>query len=74
VIVDPPRSGLDATSLAQILQLAPKEILYISCNPETQAQNVKVFIENGYKLLELQPVDQFPHTPHLETIARLASN
>ncbi len=74
VIVDPPRSGLDATSIAQILQLAPKEILYISCNPETQAQNVKVFIENGYKLLELQPVDQFPHTPHLETIARLASN
>ncbi len=71
VIVDPPRAGLDATSMTEILQLAPKEILYISCNPETQAQNVKSFLENGYKLLELQPVDQFPHTPHLETIARL---
>ncbi|MBI2742815.1 MAG: 23S rRNA (uracil(1939)-C(5))-methyltransferase RlmD [Chlamydiales bacterium] len=72
VIVDPPRAGLDPTSIAQILRLAPKKILYVSCNPATQAQNVKVFIENGYKLLKLQPVDQFPHTPHLESIALLS--
>lgn len=71
VIVDPPRAGLDATALAEILQLAPKQILYVSCNPASQALNVKIFVENGYTLLELQPVDQFPHTPHLECIARL---
>jgi len=72
VIVDPPRAGLMDDALQQLLALAPKEILYISCNPETQAKNIKALLENGYKLTALQPVDQFPHTPHIENIAHLS--
>lgn len=69
VLVDPPRAGLDANALQALLKLAPEKILYISCNPVTQAQNIKQLV--GYRLLKLQPVDQFPHTPHIENIALL---
>jgi 23S rRNA (uracil1939-C5)-methyltransferase len=71
LIVDPPRSGLNEEAIVQILRLSPKEIVYVSCNPTTQAENIKRFVEKGYALIELQPVDQFPHTPHLESIALL---
>jgi 23S rRNA (uracil1939-C5)-methyltransferase len=71
VCVDPPRSGLSTQAVDQILGLNPDKILYVSCNPLTQAENVKVFIEKGYLLEELQPVDQFPHTKHVENIAVL---
>lgn len=71
VIVDPPRCGLMEEALAHILALAPQEILYISCNPEAQAKNVKAFVAQGYALCEIQPIDQFPHTPHIENIALL---
>ncbi len=71
VIVDPPRSGLDALALSHLIALNPKKILYISCNPATQVENIKVLIEAGYCLKELQPVDQFPHTQHIENIAVL---
>lgn len=71
-IVDPPRVGLDATALTALLQLQPKRILYISCNPATQAQNIAQL--TGYRVLRLQPVDQFPHTPHIENIALLEKN
>ena len=71
VLLDPPRTGLDNTALTQVLNLSAKEILYISCNPAVQAQNLAVLIASGYSLLQLQPVDQFPHTPHIETIAFL---
>lgn len=69
VIVDPPRAGLDAKALEQVLFLKPKTILYISCNPLTQARDSKSLIENGYQLEKLQPIDQFPHTVHIENIA-----
>lgn len=72
VVVDPPRAGLDATALSHLTSLKPKEILYISCNPFTQAENVKILIQAGYRLKHLQPVDQFPHTDHTENIALLA--
>lgn len=71
VVLDPPRSGLDPLALQHVIRLSAKKILYISCNPTTQAQNIKVLTEAGYRLLELQPVDQFPHTPHIENIALL---
>lgn len=70
-IIDPPRSGLDPTALKHLVRLSPKKILYISCNPTTQAQNISVLKEAGYALKALQPVDQFPHTYHLENIAIL---
>jgi 23S rRNA (uracil1939-C5)-methyltransferase len=71
VVLDPPRSGLDPAALKHLIALAPEKILYISCNPNTQAENIRVLAEAGYQLLELQPVDQFPHTVHIENIALL---
>lgn len=70
-IVDPPRSGLDPSALKHLIRLSPKKILYISCNPVTQADNVASLKEAGYRLTALQSVDQFPHTYHLENIALL---
>ena len=68
VIVDPPRAGLDKAAISQVIGLAPKTIVYVSCNPATQVENIKVFQESGYKIKAIQPVDQFPHTPHVENI------
>ncbi|NGX38701.1 MAG: 23S rRNA (uracil-C(5))-methyltransferase RlmCD [Chlamydiae bacterium] len=69
VIVDPPRVGLDVKALENLSALAPKEILYISCNPKTQKENIDSLRTAGYRLKILQPVDQFPHTIHVENIA-----
>ncbi|MCP5504920.1 MAG: 23S rRNA (uracil(1939)-C(5))-methyltransferase RlmD [Chlamydiales bacterium] len=70
-IIDPPRSGLDPTAIKNLIKLSPKKIVYISCNPLTQSQNISELIAAGYSLKALQPVDQFPHTHHLENIAVL---
>lgn len=69
VILDPPRVGLDAKALEIIRRLNPPQILYISCNPKTQAQNILEL--PGYEVVVIQPVDQFPHTPHIENIIML---
>lgn len=71
VIVDPPRAGLDPLALHHLKTLSPKAILYISCNPTTQEANIQELLEAGYELKALQPVDQFPHTYHIENIAFL---
>lgn len=71
VIVDPPRSGLGPKALENLKNFKPREILYISCNPKTQAANIKEFIEVGYILKVVQPIDQFPHTIHIENISYL---
>jgi 23S rRNA (uracil1939-C5)-methyltransferase len=71
VVIDPPRTGLDSSALTHLKELRPQEILYVSCNPETQAANIKELVSSGYQLLKIQPVDQFPHTPHIENIALL---
>jgi 23S rRNA (uracil1939-C5)-methyltransferase len=70
-IIDPPRCGLNPTALKHLIRLAPKKILYISCNPKTQSENLTALLEAGYVLKTVQGVDQFPHTVHLETIALL---
>ena len=72
VIVDPPRAGLDSLAIHHLKTLLPKAILYISCNPLTQAENIRELAQAGYRLIRLQPVDQFPHTYHIENIALLA--
>lgn len=69
VMVDPPRVGLDHVAMQYLIEKKVPLILYISCNPLSQAENAKMFIENGYKLLNLRPIDQFPHTNHVENIA-----
>jgi len=71
VIVDPPRAGLDPLALHHLKTLLPRQIIYISCNPLTQAANVEELIQAGYHLVRLQPLDQFPHTYHIENIAFL---
>lgn len=68
VIVDPPRVGLGAHTIEHLLKLNPEKIVYVSCNPVSQAADCKAL---GYEILSLQPVDQFPHTPHVENIALL---
>lgn len=71
VILDPPRSGLTPKMLEQVLALAPREIIYVSCNPTTQARDVKFLTNELYSLASIQPVDMFPHTYHIECVARL---
>jgi 23S rRNA (uracil1939-C5)-methyltransferase len=71
VMVDPPRVGLDAVAIRHLLALKAAKILYVSCNPATQAMNIQTLCESGYHLKLLQPVDQFPQTPHVENIAIL---
>lgn len=68
VIVDPPRTGLEPESIQHLLQLRPKKILYISCNPLTQATNSVDLLQHGYRISAIQPVDQFPQTYHVENI------
>ncbi|MFD1039320.1 23S rRNA (uracil(1939)-C(5))-methyltransferase RlmD [Virgibacillus byunsanensis] len=71
VILDPPRSGSDEAFLSSVVKLQPKRVVYVSCNPETQARDMKYLVKNGYKVKEIQPVDMFPQTAHVETVALL---
>lgn len=71
VFMDPPRSGSDEAFLRSLLVLAPKKIVYISCNPETQARDLKVLCRKDYKVEVIQPVDMFPFCGHVETVALL---
>lgn len=68
VFMDPPRSGASPEFLQALIKLAPKNIVYISCNPETQVRDASMLIEAGYSIEAVQPVDMFPHTPHVETV------
>ena len=70
-IIDPPRSGLHPKALKNIIKLKQKKIIYISCNPATQARDLIDFIDAGYKVINIIPVDMFPHTPHIESIVTL---
>jgi len=72
VVVDPPRAGLSGKALRRIARLEAQRIVYVSCNPTTLAGNVKdLSAEWGYRLERARPVDMFPHTPHIETVALL---
>ena len=70
VVVDPPRAGLAGKALRRIGRLEPDRIVYVSCNPTTLAGNAKELVtEFGYRLDRVRPVDMFPHTPHVESVA-----
>lgn len=71
VLMDPPRSGADDRFLNSLVRLNPQRIVYISCNPFTQAQDVKKLVEKGYGVREMVPVDMFPMTVHTELICLL---
>lgn len=74
VIIDPPRSGLSKKLTQKLAKLKPKRIVYVSCNPITQARDLQILNKGGYKLLVTQPVDMAPHTYHIETVAKLIYN
>lgn len=69
-IVDPPRAGLSGGSIRRILELAPRTLVYVSCQPATLAENAAKFVAGGYRLEWVRPVDMFPQTPHIEAVAR----
>ncbi|HEY6866465.1 MAG TPA: 23S rRNA (uracil(1939)-C(5))-methyltransferase RlmD [Candidatus Eisenbacteria bacterium] len=71
VVVDPPRAGLHPRVVARIAELEPRRVVYVSCHPGTLARDVKDFAARGYTLAEAAPFDLFPHTPHIECVARL---
>lgn len=72
VFMDPPRAGSSPQFLNTLLRLAPKRVVYISCNPETLARDLQLLTKGGYQVNEIQPVDMFPHTNHVETVVLLS--
>jgi 23S rRNA (uracil1939-C5)-methyltransferase len=71
VVLDPPRKGAEIQVLEAIITMNPDRIVYVSCKPSTLARDIKHLTENGYKLVEVTPVDMFPHSMHVETVVRL---
>ncbi|WP_462412815.1 23S rRNA (uracil(1939)-C(5))-methyltransferase RlmD [Neobacillus sp. Marseille-QA0830] len=71
LVVDPPRKGCDEALLKTIIDMKPKKVVYVSCNPATLARDLRILEDGGYKTLEVQPVDMFPHTTHVECVAQL---
>ncbi|TYS67783.1 23S rRNA (uracil(1939)-C(5))-methyltransferase RlmD [Sutcliffiella horikoshii] len=69
LVVDPPRKGCDEALLQTILEMKPKKVVYVSCNPATLARDLRVLEDGGYQTVEVQPVDMFPHTVHVEAVA-----
>ncbi|WP_209124169.1 23S rRNA (uracil(1939)-C(5))-methyltransferase RlmD [Alkalihalobacillus sp. BA299] len=69
IIVDPPRTGCDDALLRTIIEVKPKKMVYVSCNPSTLAKDVSQLMKAGFKLKSVQPVDMFPHTSHVEAVA-----
>lgn len=70
VVTDPPRAGMHQKVVDQLLKIAPRKIVYVSCNPATQARDLKLLSEK-YEVRRIQPVDMFPHTQHVENVTEL---
>ncbi|OHD17487.1 MAG: 23S rRNA (uracil-5-)-methyltransferase RumA [Spirochaetes bacterium GWD1_61_31] len=70
-VVDPPRAGCDPALLAALLKLGPERLLYVSCDPATLARDLCLLTQGGYAVREVQPVDMFPQTSHIETLVKL---
>lgn len=73
MIIDPPRAGMHKDVIKQVLDMSPARIVYVSCNPATMARDLGM-IKDDYSVLEVQPVDMFPHTYHIESVAKLERN
>ena len=72
IITDPPRAGMHPDVISVIMKARPKRIVYVSCNPSTQARDLQL-LDAEYKVVKVQPVDMFPHTPHVENVVLLES-
>ncbi len=68
VFTDPPRAGCSREFLVSLMALSPKRVVYISCNPETQARDLRYLTQNGYRVTHIQPFDMFPFTKHVESV------
>ncbi|CAM2801573.1 23S rRNA (uracil(1939)-C(5))-methyltransferase RlmD [Fructilactobacillus fructivorans] len=72
VVVDPPRKGIDPTFIESVLEMKPERLVYVSCNPATLVRDCQALIDGGYEIKQpVQPVDQFPQTPHVESVTVL---
>lgn len=71
LVVDPPRKGCDQALLDTIINMKPEKVVYVSCNPATLARDLRILEDGGYKTVEVQPVDMFPQTMHVEAVAKL---
>ena len=71
VVADPPRAGFHPKALKALVTLRPQRIVYVSCNPSTLARDLVELARGGYRIDPVQPIDMFPHTPHIEAVARL---
>jgi len=72
IVVDPPRKGCDEKLLEVITEMSPEKVVYVSCNPATLARDLKYLSERGYEVREVQPVDMFPQTSHVETVVLMS--
>jgi 23S rRNA (uracil1939-C5)-methyltransferase len=72
VVLDPPRAGLHPRVIARVAELEPARVVYVSCNPATLARDLQDFVSRGFRLDAVKPFDLFPHTPHIECVARLS--
>ncbi len=72
LIIDPPRKGCDDSFRQQLLEYRPQRVVYVSCDPATQARDLKIFVEGGYRITRIQPFDLFPHTRHIENVVSLS--
>ena len=70
IILDPPRAGVDEKVLEVIKRAAPARMVYVSCNPSTQARDLAI-LDDMYEIVAVQPVDMFPHTHHVENVVKL---
>ena len=71
VFMDPPRAGSDERFLRSLIKCNPQKVVYISCNIETQKRDIETLIKGGYRVKKIQPVDMFPFTNHVESVALL---
>ena len=74
VIIDPPRKGCDSSLIEDIVEMSPERIVYVSCDAETLARDLKLFSERNYSVKEITPVDLFSRTSHVETVVLLSRN
>jgi 23S rRNA (uracil1939-C5)-methyltransferase len=70
-VVDPPRAGCGPQVIRALIEKQIDRLVYVSCDPATLARDIRILIDHGYQLIEVQPVDMFPHTYHIESIALL---
>ncbi|MFP4261139.1 MAG: class I SAM-dependent RNA methyltransferase [Opitutales bacterium] len=72
LVIDPPRKGCDESFRQQVLRYRPQRLVYVSCDPATQARDVRILMDGGYRVLRIQPFDLFPHTRHIENVVTMS--